>query len=586
MAVTTPSFPRAFPAAPGLQFHPAPLGRAMNPSRLLAALLLGLAVLPTTPVLAQSGPRLPVGFAPLPEGAIRRFGYALRMAPAAKPPAEPTVTGRRSDREVPGPTRTVMALTADGKQLGVADYAGRIDVWDVATGRLVKRLQDRGSDPIHSVAVSPDGRWLACGRTRPDIQLWDLNAGKLVATIPLKSTDDKRRPGTPERMAFSPDGKALYTGIDIYSDSEHRGSTGWEVPSGKRLWNVTGVGYNLAADPRGRWVLTGLLDEPARLVLIDAATGKVARALSPIEPSWEPDEGGGFAADASTTLDRMITPDGTRLISVHGDTTIRAWDPETGRELTRIKWGKDRANEPGGLSCSPDGKWVAVRDGTTILVWELASGKQVYTISGHDAPVREMAFARDGRGLIGNAGPAPILWSLRPKELPDIDRPADVLWDALGADDAAAAYRLQWALIADPKAAAKLISSRVRPADLVMPRARFDKLVKAVDSPEFAERERAERDLSAAGLAVPAAWLRQALSANGSEEVQARLGRVLARRETPGPARWRIERAVQVLELAGTDETTAVLKEWAGGPAGSDLAVEATAALKRLAGRP
>jgi hypothetical protein len=210
----------------------------------------------------------------------------------------------------------------------------------------------------------------------------------------------------------------------------------------------------------------------------------------------------------------------------------------------------------------------------------------VHTIAGPDAPPRELIFTRDGRGIIASAGPAPILWSLIPKDLPDLGGSADALWEALGSDDAAAAYRLQWALVADPKTAVRLAADRVRPAELVLPRARFDRLVAGLDSPEFAHRERAERDLTRAGITIPAAWLRQALTAPGSEEVQARLRRVLARREAPCPAQRRLERAVQVLELAGTPEAAALLKEWAGGPAGAALTDEAAAALKRFAPKP
>ena len=38
------------------------------------------------------------------------------------------------------------------------------------------------------------------------------------------------------------------------------------------------------------------------------------------------------------------------------------------------------------------------------------------TIPGRESPIRELAFTRNGRGLIVNAGPAPILWSLAPKD--------------------------------------------------------------------------------------------------------------------------------------------------------------------------
>ena len=81
---------------------------------------------------------------------------------------------------------------------------------------------------------------------------------------------------------------------------------------------------------------------------------------------------------------------------------------------------------------------------------------------------------------------------------------------------------------------------------------------------------------------VPVSWLRTAMANSRSDEVQARLRRVLSVRELPGPGRWRLARAVQALEMAGTPDTRALLKEWAGGPAGGYLTEEATAAMTRL----
>ncbi|MBO0696905.1 MAG: PD40 domain-containing protein, partial [Zavarzinella sp.] len=300
----------------------------MTRIRLSIALALGLGLVPAPAIFGQTGPRLVVPEAPLPEGAIRRFGYQPREPAPAQQPARPVEITDLSDLE-PGRNgstrvRTVMALTPDGKQLVVADYSGRIDVWDVATGRRAKRLQEPNAEKIHAIAVSPDGRWLACARTKPDVQLWDLTTGQVAGSIPLKPPDEKRRSGgAAERVAFASDSKVLYTAVEAYADTTDAGATAWEVPSGKRLWNTPAVGYNLAADPRGRWVLTSnLSDNPIRLALLDARTGQVARSM-PIEPSWEPD---GTAVDATVTLDRIFAPDGSRLITSQGDGTVRAWD--------------------------------------------------------------------------------------------------------------------------------------------------------------------------------------------------------------------------------------------------------------------
>ena len=524
---------------------------------------------------------------PPPDGAIRRYG---RPDPPAPPP--------KSDLEMLGGRRVVIrsgddltgasfAQTPDGKHLVVGDKSGRLDVFDFATGRLSRRLQEAGAGVIRVVAVSPDGQWLACGRGRGDVQLWDLAAGKAVRTLDVGAGSNENGRGDVQRVVFGPDSKVLFTSVDAYSGGPNSGNSAWDVATGKRLWNTPAVGYNLAADPKGRWVLTGLLqEEPARLGLLDAATGKVVRSLV-IEPGLQTDETGLVFGDASAaTLDRMFTPDGSRLVTIHGDNTVRVWDPEAGKEVTRMKLDPRRTAEPGGLAGSPDGRWVAVRGDREVQVWEVASGRWAYTVRGLEGSPRELAFTRDGRGLLTSSGPSPVLWPLRPTTLPALDRPADELWTALGGDDSAGAYRLVWAFAENPKAAVPLFRDRVRPAELVMARDRFDRLVTALDAPRYAARERAEADLMRAGLAVPVPWLRTAMTTTRSEEVQARLRRVLGARETPGPARWRLARAVQALEMAGTAEARALLKEWSTGPVGGFLTEEATAAVSRLsAGR-
>jgi hypothetical protein len=173
-----------------------------------------------------------------------------------------------------------------------------------------------------------------------------------------------------------------------------------------------------------------------------------------------------------------------------------------------------------------------------------------------------------------------VLWDLCPEDLPTAG-----LWESLASDDAAQAYRAQWALIRDPSAAVKLFNAQVKPADLALKRELFDKWVADLDSPQFRVREAAKKELRTAGGKVAIGWLRKALADSKSDESGARLTRILGDRENaPDPNGLRLTRAVQVLELAGTHETRAVLKAWAA-PDGSPLADETAGALRRVAKR-
>ena len=481
----------------------------------------------------------------------------------------------KSGKQLPLPegyiTQTVPIASADGKHIIVADHAGAIDFWNVQTGKRDKQLQPNGSYGIDCLAISPDGKWLAGGRTTQDVQLWNLTADKMERTIPLVEKPDEKGGDHVKRVAFSPDSKVLYTA------SGKTGITAWEVPSGKKIWNAPVIGTLLSVDPKGRWLATGGgNDRPVKWTMLDAKTGKPVRVFEVV--AQEPADPQANSYPPFVT-DLAFTPDSSRLVSSHYDGTVHLWDPDAGKVLARAR-GIPRGQST--LAISPDGRWIGLgRGDRKITIFELNTMKEVLTLTGHDSAVRDVVFTRDGQGIVGNADLAPTLWSLEPKGLPSLETTSDSLWDALASVDGAKAFQHQWALIKNPATAIKLFHERIKPADLAIDREKFDQWVSALDSPLFRAREVAERDLTRAGMKIPVAWLRKALAEAKGDESPARLKRVLSIREKPDPTEWRVGRAVQVLELAGTDETKALLKAWSES-GGSALAVDAKAALSRL----
>ena len=148
-------------------------------------------------------------------------------------------------------------------------------------------------------------------------------------------------------------------------------------------------------------------------------------------------------------------------------------------------------------------------------------------------------------------------------------------------EDAAKAYRMQWALIRAPEVAVRLLGERIKISDWVFDRPSFEKRVTELDSPRFAVREAAEKVL--ANGRYPNIWVEKALSTTKSEEVRVRLESVVAERtKQPDAVARHVSRAVQVLELTDTVEAKALLKKWTAATTGSYLEQEATAALDRL----
>ena len=478
--------------------------------------------------------------------------------------------------EIPAPdgyiTQTAAIPLPDGKTLLIADHQGALDRWDLATGKHRKRLQGQKAGGINCVAVSADGRWFAGGRTLQDVTLWDLHAGQFERFIPLVEQPDPKGSDHVRRVAFSADGKVLFT------NSGKTGVTAWEVPTGKKLWNTAGTGPAMAVDPKGRWVAVGGGFDRTRIqwTMLDAATGEVVRRVDVPAEEFTPNGQAGQIANYPPYLtDLRFTPDGSRLVTAHYDDRVRVWDPDAGRMAGWFA-GTGRG---GNLAVSADGRWVGVgQQDRQITVWELATGKKVRTLTGHDSPVREVEFTPNGRGIVGNADLAPILWTLDPNDGTKVDAGT---WDVLASDDGAKVYPAQWALVRDPAAAVKLLGEKIQPAELALARAKFDKWVADVDSPRFRVRELAEQELKRAGIRLPLGWVRKALADSKSDEARARLSRVLTLREKPHPEEWRLGRAVQVLELIGSGEALALLKAWSAVD-GSPVAELAKAAVGRV----
>ena len=98
-----------------------------------------------------------------------------------------------------------------------------------------------------------------------------------------------------------------------------------------------------------------------------------------------------------------LSGDGKVLASAAGKTinnnyvsVVLLWDAATGKELHTLALEKSAA----GLSFSPDGSLLAVTTGNDVQIWEVSSGTQLASLSGHAAPVSLVAFAPDGKSLV------------------------------------------------------------------------------------------------------------------------------------------------------------------------------------------
>jgi hypothetical protein len=129
----------------------------------------------------------------------------------------------------------------------------KIKVWDVRTGERIWTLGHTSA--VHCIAVSGDGKLLASGSSDGKIKLWNLETGTLIRSI-------SGHQGAVQALAISPDGQQLI------SASQDAKLGIWELDRGQLVAMVTAhteAITSLAINREGSLLITGSLDRTAKI---------------------------------------------------------------------------------------------------------------------------------------------------------------------------------------------------------------------------------------------------------------------------------------------------------------------------------
>jgi WD40 repeat protein len=237
---------------------------------------------------------------------------------------------------------------------------------------------------VYDVAWSPDGLILASAvigvRSDPSsVELWDVVTGRKLHSFGQISF---------YRLVFSPDGQMLAAAGDT-------SLIVWNVADGRELSNT-----KLSSFGAGKLAFSA----DSRILAYEA--GKNVHLL-------EMPGGREFNTlrHSSEVMGFAFLPDSQSLITVtesydtttyeYSDATFTVWDFNSGSTIRTF-------TQPGGirgLVVAPDGKSLAAEVGSgTLMIWNMASGKQLQSFSGFRFGVPRFNFSPDGSVLAAGEG--------------------------------------------------------------------------------------------------------------------------------------------------------------------------------------
>ncbi len=273
-------------------------------------------------------------------------------------PAHDSVSGQNR----PGQVEDV-AFSPDGKTLAVASREGSVQLWDVATGKLLETLKGHSS-AVLSVAFSPDGRTLASGGTDQTVRLWNVETRRELMQLDPGGVEL----GHVESLAFSPDGRHLLAG-----------------GGGTAFWSTTPVVWN---DPdraaeQLRLLLNSNADFQSRirmlsenlrlheaLAKLDTKDKRVQAALAATQANWHASRKAW--PEATLAFDRLVAAD---------PTTPEGWLRTPG--LLRLATALVHQNRPrDGAALLSGGAWRRTADGIPPAALRVAIGMTYETANG------------------------------------------------------------------------------------------------------------------------------------------------------------------------------------------------------------
>ena len=255
-----------------------------------------------------------------------------------------------------------VAFSPDSSLVASGSIDSTVKIWNAFTGECIKTLEGHPFQ-VWSVAFSQDGKTLASGGA-PDLDedseyypeesaklnLWDVETGELKNTLYIDNPINV--------VSFSPNGSMLAAGtykeVVIWSLKANG-----DVDEFMKTLSHSGVVDDISFSPDSSMFATTKSDYRTgnhHVKIWNIARGECIHTLQ--------------VHDSVSSV--SFSPDGSKVASGSGHTTVKVWDSTTGREITSLSIEGD-AFSSCHVAFSPDGQFLAT-GAKYIELWDVDTG--------------------------------------------------------------------------------------------------------------------------------------------------------------------------------------------------------------------
>jgi WD40 repeat protein len=339
-----------------------------------------------------------------------------------------------------------LAISPDSKVIAASDDSGNIRLFDLATQQPLRTIQTTtpSDDPKTGVdeffgtfIFTPDNKHLIASK-RDFTGVWEVATGKQIADLKF----------APRYMALSPDGKLIAGGerqLEIWNWAENRsvkkfGSANGDLtvpafsPDGKRItagtgryggevlvWEVEGAKTDLVFSlrpPNVQYGIKAVAFSPDGQIIASAGLENRIRFWNALNGQ----EIRVFGKNENSVSAIAASPDNKTFVVGTSGGAIRLMNRTDGQEIGLLKSHQESVNA---LVYSPDGTLLASGGGSTdtigsprqkydnaVRVWEVATGKLLYTFDNPASNIEMLTFSPNGQILAAASGGSVYLWDV------------------------------------------------------------------------------------------------------------------------------------------------------------------------------